>query len=56
MDGRVLSKAFMEDFLKTNPIRYQKTAQEDQEIKPEELTAEEEKKLRERLKGLGYLG
>jgi len=54
MDGQVLSGSFEEDFLKSNPIHYEKTHKEDHGITPRDLTPKEEKKLRERLKGLGY--
>ena len=54
MDGQVVREAFQGDFLKSNPIHYEKTIPEDHGITPRDLTPKEEEKLQERLKGLGY--
>jgi predicted AlkP superfamily phosphohydrolase/phosphomutase len=55
MDGRVLSEAFEDDFFDKRPIRHRaaRGVRSRQEI---ELTAEQEEMVRERLRGLGYVG
>jgi predicted AlkP superfamily phosphohydrolase/phosphomutase len=55
MDGRVLTEAFAADYLSAAPIRYtdapsQRSAGEDQ------YSAEDEEEIKERLRGLGYVG
>jgi len=55
MDGKVLINAFTSSYIKSNPIKYQKVT-----IKPRpskyEWSKEDEEKIKERLKMLGYLG
>jgi len=53
MDGRVLKEIFQESFLKENPIRYQPT--KSFQKKSASLTPEEEERIKENLRKLGYL-
>jgi predicted AlkP superfamily phosphohydrolase/phosphomutase len=55
MDGRVLEEAFESDFLKP-PIRYEKGVGDGQGELEETYSEDEREEIRERLKGLGYLG
>jgi len=50
----VIENAFEKDFLKSHPIRYNKTGESNQDSPPQDLTAAEEASLRERLKDMGY--
>ncbi len=54
MDGRTLSEAFNDAFLRTNPVDYIDTY-EDPEPKEKTLTDTDYDKIKERLRGLGYL-
>jgi predicted AlkP superfamily phosphohydrolase/phosphomutase len=54
MDGRVLTEAFEEDFLKDRPIVYRE-AEPDAAYQAASLSAEEQAVILERLKGLGYI-
>jgi predicted AlkP superfamily phosphohydrolase/phosphomutase len=54
MDGRVLLEAFEEGFLREAPVRYEEDEGAERDT-GEVYTEEEEEKVRERLKGLGYL-
>jgi len=54
MDGKVIREAFYEDFLKSNPIHYEKSGKEVYERVPKDLTDNEERTLKARLKGMGY--
>jgi len=54
MDGRVLTEALREEFIKENPIRYIDTY-EDSFIEKEAQAEIDYKKIEERLEGLGYL-
>lgn len=54
MDGRVLTEAFKEDILQTQPIVYRK-AEPDFVRHEASLTTDEQAVILERLKGLGYI-
>jgi predicted AlkP superfamily phosphohydrolase/phosphomutase len=56
MDGRVLEEIFTEDYMAENPVR---TAEAAEYVPPESsgaMTDEESEEIRQRLRGLGYLG
>jgi predicted AlkP superfamily phosphohydrolase/phosphomutase len=56
MDGRVLTEVFKESFLKDRTINYSQEGDiEDKIAEAPGYSAEEAKKIEERLKGLGYL-
>jgi len=56
MDGKVLEDAFAEDYLRNNPIKHKRERGEKPEIKGQlKYSDKEEKIVKERLKGLGYL-
>jgi predicted AlkP superfamily phosphohydrolase/phosphomutase len=55
MDGRVIGEAFESDFLK-HPIRYERGVGDREKGGDETYSEEEREEIRERLKGLGYLG
>lgn len=57
MDGKVMEEAFEEDWLLSNPVRYtgDGTFRATEKDGPS-MTMEEEELLKERLRGLGYLG
>lgn len=55
MDGRVIVEAFESDFLK-HPIRYERGVGDDERGLDETYSEDEREEIRERLKGLGYLG
>jgi predicted AlkP superfamily phosphohydrolase/phosphomutase len=54
MDGRVLTEAFKEDFLKEHPIAYRE-AELDTSRQETTLTVDEQAVILERLEGLGYI-
>ena len=54
LDGKVITEAFGEDYIKSHPIRYHEKTAESPDTPPKELTADEEANLRERLKDMGY--
>ena len=54
LDGQVIEKAFGKDYLKSHPIGYHKTGESNQDSPPTDLTDDEERNLRERLKDMGY--
>jgi len=54
MDGRVLLEAFEEGWLCDNPVRYA-DGEDGEEDSMEAYSEEEERKIRERLQGIGYL-
>jgi predicted AlkP superfamily phosphohydrolase/phosphomutase len=56
MDGRVLEEIFTEQYMAENPVR---TSQAAEYVAPEStgaMTDEESEEIRQRLRGLGYLG
>jgi len=56
MDGKILKAVIAEDFLKSNPIKYQETKQTTtEESKKQIYTDDEAKTIEERLRGLGYV-
>jgi arylsulfatase A-like enzyme len=55
MDGKVLTDILKEDYLNQNPVRYRKTNRNDLSRQGVAYTDEEADKVRERLKGLGYI-
>lgn len=56
MDGRVIETAFKDEFSRKNPIKFVNTYETDHaEPSPQILTEQEEDKIKERLRGLGYL-
>lgn len=55
MDGKVLTEAFNDDFLRDNPVRYTEETQEQDVHKPEFLGKEEEEEITARLRDLGYI-
>lgn len=54
LDGKVITDAFGEDYIKSHPIRYHENTAGGQGTPPQDLTADEESSLRERLKDMGY--
>jgi predicted AlkP superfamily phosphohydrolase/phosphomutase len=57
MDGQVLSQIFASSFLEAHPIRTAKSASETASLGDERrYNEEEERRIKEQLKGLGYLG
>lgn len=56
LDGRVLEEIFDESYWKANPPRYRAMETPRERVSEEGLTAEEEEAVKERLRGLGYLG
>lgn len=55
MDGRVLNGALSEDFVRQNPVRRAKPSAH-QDSRETSWSAEEEEAVKERLRGLGYIG
>jgi predicted AlkP superfamily phosphohydrolase/phosphomutase len=57
MDGKVLTSALTEAFVAANPVRFEDTplSPAAQPSTGEELTAEEQAEVQDRLRGLGYL-
>ena len=55
MDGRILSEALREEWLERHPVAYE-TVSEKGDGEVSSCSEEEEKEIREKLKGLGYLG
>jgi predicted AlkP superfamily phosphohydrolase/phosphomutase len=55
MDGKVISEALEGEWLGKHPIQYE-TALEEQDRKGLSYSEDEEKEIKEKLKGLGYLG
>lgn len=55
MDGRVLTDILDSAYLQANPVRYE-SVQEDFVQKEYGLSSSEEQEIRDRLRGLGYLG
>ena len=56
MDGRVLEEIFTEQYMAENPVR---TSEAAEYVAPEStgaMTDEESEEIRQRLRGLGYLG
>jgi len=54
MDGKVLTSAFKASYLKSNPIRYEKVTEEPGTL-GYRWSKEEEERIKERLKSLGYI-
>lgn len=54
MDGRVMTEAIEEEFLKANPIRYIQSY-EDEDRQAQYLESEADEEIIERLRGLGYI-
>lgn len=54
MDGKVLDGAVEKEYLLRNPIRYTSNAAQ-HKMGEMNLSAEEEKEIKERLRGLGYM-
>ena len=55
LDGRVLLEAFSQEHLGSNPVEWEERAEGGTAVAPRQLPAEEERKIEERLKQLGYL-
>ncbi len=55
MDGRVLEDAFEDHFLKQNPPTYREGGTELEGVKEEDFSREDAEKVREKLKGMGYI-
>lgn len=55
MDGKVLTDIFMEDHLDRHPIQYREPLDIQWKTSAGELDAEENRKIEERLRGLGYI-
>lgn len=55
MDGRVLGEALSEDFMRQNPVRSGKPSGH-QDSRETSWSAEDEEAVKERLRGLGYIG
>ncbi len=55
VDGRVLTSAFADDYVRENPVKFD-TPSGKPSVAPGALPEEEEKQVEERLRQLGYLG
>ena len=55
LDGRVLLEAFSEEHRRAHPVEWGERAEFDQTVAPRQLPEEEERKIEDRLKQLGYL-
>ena len=55
MDGKVLVDIFEEDFLKRNPIKYEEIKPQKEKKIPKGYSEEDKEKIKERLRGLGYI-
>jgi predicted AlkP superfamily phosphohydrolase/phosphomutase len=55
MDGKVLTDIFTEDHLNRHPIQYSEAPDIQWNVSATELDAEENRKIEERLRGLGYI-
>ena len=55
MDGKVLVDIFEEDFLKRNPIKYEEIKTQKEKQIPKGYSEEDKEKIKERLRGLGYI-
>jgi len=56
MDGRVLEEIFTEEHMRRNPVRFSNTDARLDSSGAETMTEEESEEIRQRLRGLGYLG
>jgi predicted AlkP superfamily phosphohydrolase/phosphomutase len=54
MDGRVLLEAFRGEYITTHPLHYREVEKKG-ESQPSDYSAEEEKTIEERLRGMGYI-
>jgi len=56
MDGKIIRDAINDDFLRTNPVKYYKSIHDKTQREEREVyTDEEAGKIKDRLRGLGYL-
>jgi len=55
MDGKVLKEIFTEEFLSSHPIQYRAPSEAEKKTRGETYSAEERKKIEERLRALGYI-
>jgi predicted AlkP superfamily phosphohydrolase/phosphomutase len=55
MDGRVLAEIIEDDFQSRHPVRFKSRAPVGERVGPFEYTEREEKDVRDRLQGLGYV-
>jgi len=55
MDGRVLVEALKEEYVMANEIRYAEATSEVEALEPA-YSPEESEEIKERLKGMGYMG
>jgi predicted AlkP superfamily phosphohydrolase/phosphomutase len=56
MDGRVLEEIFSEDYMRANPVRISGESAYADAATASSMTDEESEEIRQRLRGLGYLG
>jgi hypothetical protein len=55
MEGKVRTEIFSEDFRKTNGVHYMEYGQKIEELQGGVYSQDEEEKVKETLRGLGYL-
>jgi predicted AlkP superfamily phosphohydrolase/phosphomutase len=56
MDGRVLEEAFLEEYIRENPVKLSDAVTDAEAEQAGAMTDEESEEIRERLRGWGYLG